>query len=276
MNLLKRRMYYKKLPADSGIGMPAAFAPSRPPIPSEEFDQAELLAIEKEAIGLFLSAHPLKEVREALYAKVDRRLSELPTCKDGDWVTAGGIITQCKKIRTKSGDPMMFATLDDLEASVEILVFGNALSEYEGALGVDEVVPWQAERCIVVWTGPRGDKALGRWRSTAREAGKQSRRARHPVVGPWVSTEQLLDRVAGTRTLLLHEAATAPLASVPLPSAGDLLLVVGPEGGITERELAALTAAGGMPVRLGSSVVRTSTAGAAAVAVVSARTDRWA
>jgi len=143
-------------------------------------------------------------------------------------------------------------------------------------LGVDEILPWQAERCVVVWTGLRGEKALGRWRSTAREAGKQSRRARHPVVSPWVGTDELLARMSSTPTLLLHEAASAPLAAVPLPAEGDLLLVVGPEGGITDRELAALTAAGGVPVRLGTSVVRTSTAGAAAVAVVSARTSRWA
>ena len=153
---------------------------------------------------------------------------------------------------------------------------GELAVELATELGVDEVVPWQAERCIVVWTGPRGDKALGRWRSTAREAGKQSRRARHPVVGSPVGTDELLVRVAATPTLLLHESASQPLASVELPAAGDLLLVVGPEGGITDRELAALTGAGGVPVRLGSSVVRTSTAGAAAVAVVSARTDRWA
>ena len=110
---------------------------------------------------------------------------------------------------------------------------------------------------------------------TAREAGKQSRRARHPVVGPWVSTEELLARVATTPTLLLHEGAETALAAVALPAAGDLLLVVGPEGGLTDREVRALTAAGGVPVRLGSSVVRTSTAGAAAIAVVSARTPRW-
>ncbi|MDQ5807542.1 MAG: DNA polymerase III subunit alpha, partial [Actinomycetota bacterium] len=124
---------------DSGAA--AAFAaPSHPPIPSDEFDQPELLAAEKEAIGVFISAHPLKQVREALRVKVDASLTELASYKDGDWVTAGGIITQAKKIRTKKGDPMMFATLDDLEGAVEILVFGNALSEYEGALGVDEVV----------------------------------------------------------------------------------------------------------------------------------------
>ena len=115
-------------------------APQHPPIPPEEFEQAELLAIEKEAIGLFISAHPLKEVREALRAAVDAPLASLPDRKDGDWVTAGGIITQAKKIRTKKGDPMMFATLDDLEGSIEVLIFGKALAEYEGALGVDEVV----------------------------------------------------------------------------------------------------------------------------------------
>jgi DNA polymerase III subunit alpha len=124
---------------DMGDASPA-FTTSHPPIPPEEFDQPELLAAEKESIGVFISAHPLKQVREALRVKVDATLTELQGYKDGEWVTAGGIITQAKKIRTKKGDPMMFATLDDLEGCVEILVFGNALSEYEGALGVDEVV----------------------------------------------------------------------------------------------------------------------------------------
>ena len=108
--------------------------------PGEEFEQSELLAIEKEAIGLFISAHPLKEVREALQATVDAPLSELAERRDGDWVTAGGIITQAKKIRTKKGDDMMFATIDDLEGSIECLIFAKALQEYGGALGVDEVV----------------------------------------------------------------------------------------------------------------------------------------
>ncbi|HEX8121071.1 MAG TPA: DNA polymerase III subunit alpha [Solirubrobacteraceae bacterium] len=124
-----------------GSGAAAAFAaPSHPPIPPDEFDQPELLAAEKEAIGVFISAHPLKQVREALRVKVDASLAELSNYKDGDWVTAGGIITQAKKIRTKKGDQMMFATLDDLEGALEILLFANALEQYEGALGVDEVV----------------------------------------------------------------------------------------------------------------------------------------
>jgi DNA polymerase-3 subunit alpha len=123
-------------------------APSHPPIPTEEFDQSTLLAMEKEAIGLFLSAHPLKEVREALHEQVDCDLKTMSAKKpggewvrkDGEWVKVGGIITEAKRIRTRKGDHMMFATLDDLEGSIEILVFGNALAAYEGVLGVDEIV----------------------------------------------------------------------------------------------------------------------------------------
>jgi DNA polymerase III subunit alpha len=114
--------------------------PVHPPISSEEFEQAELLAVEKEAIGLFISAHPLKPLREALRARTDCPLAALAERRDKDWVTVGGIIVEAKRIRTRNGDPMMFATLDDLAGSVEMLVFGKALAEYESALAVDEVV----------------------------------------------------------------------------------------------------------------------------------------
>ena len=118
-----------------------AFArPSHPPIPAEEFDQARLLAVEKEAIGLFVSAHPLKPLREILRVRTDCPLAELSDRRDKDWVTVGGIIVESKRIRTRAGDPMMFATLDDLGGAVEVLVFGKALSEHEAALAVDQVV----------------------------------------------------------------------------------------------------------------------------------------
>jgi DNA polymerase-3 subunit alpha len=110
------------------------------PIPTEEFDQAELLAAEKEAIGLFVSAHPLKPVREALRARADCALEKLAARRDKEWVTVGGIVTESKRIRTRNGDHMMFATLDDLEGSVEMLVFGKALAEHEAVLAVDQVV----------------------------------------------------------------------------------------------------------------------------------------
>ena len=114
--------------------------PSHAPIPAVEFDRAELLAAEKESIGLFISAHPLKEVRAALRARVDCPLSDLADRRDGDWVLVGGMITETKKIRTKKGDPMMFATLDDLEGSVELLVFGNALAAAGEVLAPDSIV----------------------------------------------------------------------------------------------------------------------------------------
>jgi DNA polymerase-3 subunit alpha len=114
--------------------------PVHPPIPTQEFEQAELLAAEKEAIGLFVSAHPLKPLRDALRARVDCSLAALADRRDKDFVTVGGIITEAKKIRTRNGDHMMFATLDDLAGSVEILVFGKALAEHETALTVDEIV----------------------------------------------------------------------------------------------------------------------------------------
>jgi DNA polymerase-3 subunit alpha len=114
--------------------------PVHPPISGDEYDQAELLAVEKESIGLFISAHPLKPLREALRRRVDCPLAALAERRDKDWVTVGGIIVEAKKIRTRNGDHMMFATLDDLAGSVEMLVFGKALAEHELALAVDEVV----------------------------------------------------------------------------------------------------------------------------------------
>jgi DNA polymerase-3 subunit alpha len=123
--------------AGSGAGISA---PVHLPIPTEEFDQAQLLAAEKEAIGLFVSAHPLKPLRDVLRARVDCPLSALAERRDKESVRVGGIIVEAKRIRTRNGDPMMFATLDDLSGSVEVLVFGGALAEHEAALAVDEVV----------------------------------------------------------------------------------------------------------------------------------------
>jgi DNA polymerase-3 subunit alpha len=125
--------------APDGAAGAAAHA-IRPPIPSDEADQAELLAMEKEAIGLFISTHPLKPLREALRARVDCGLGALAGRREKEWVTVGGIITQTKRIRTRNGEPMMFATLADLEDSVEMLLFGKALAEHEATLVVDEIV----------------------------------------------------------------------------------------------------------------------------------------
>jgi len=110
------------------------------PVPRLEDKREDLNAWEKETLGLFLSSHPLKEVRPALRARVDRTLAELSESKDGEWVTVGGMIAECKRIRTRKGDPMMFATLDDLEGQVEMLVFNSAYAQNEEKVDVDKIV----------------------------------------------------------------------------------------------------------------------------------------
>lgn len=131
--------------------------------------------------------------------------------------------------------------------------------------GVDEIVPWTAERSLGRWRE-------GRWEATAREAAKQSHRPWLPTIAPLASTVD----VTGRAGFVLHGAAPARLSTVDLPAAAaEIVVVVGPEGGIAEDELAAFVAAGAVPVRLGPTVLRTSTAGVAALAVLSARLGRW-
>lgn len=145
-------------------------------------------------------------------------------------------------------------------------------------IGVDEIVPWAASRSVAQWRGDRGDRAREKWVSTAREAAKQARRPWLPVVSgnPDASTKRVGARLAeAAAAFVLHEEATDRLTAAKLPDAGEIVLVVGPEGGISDQELGAFVAAGAQPVRLGDSVLRTSTAGMAALAVLSARLDRW-
>ncbi len=129
------------LDGDGGsAGAPSAMTPTHAPIPQMEFDRSELLAAEKESLGLFISAHPLKDFRAALSARVDCSLSAVSDRRDGEWVTVGGMIAQARKIRTKKGDPMMFATLDDLDGTVELVIFGKALASSEEAASADAIV----------------------------------------------------------------------------------------------------------------------------------------
>ncbi|HEY2281876.1 MAG TPA: 16S rRNA (uracil(1498)-N(3))-methyltransferase [Streptosporangiaceae bacterium] len=144
-------------------------------------------------------------------------------------------------------------------------------------VGVDVIVPWAAERCVARWpAGDRAAKALARWRSAAREAAKQARRSRIPDVTGLASTADVVARItAAAAAVVLEPGADAALSRLDLPGHGDVVLVVGPEGGISPGELAAFTGAGAHPARLGESVLRTSTAGAAAAAVLMSRTGRW-
>lgn len=155
---------------------------------------------------------------------------------------------------------------------------GELAVELATEAGVDEVLPWRASRCVAQWdSGPRGARALQRWRSTAREAAKQARRAWVPRVGDPLDTAELAKRAAAAAgSLVLHEGADTALATTALPGDGELVLVVGPEGGITEAELAELTAAGAVSVRLGPDVLRASTAAVVALGALGVLTERWA
>jgi 16S rRNA (uracil1498-N3)-methyltransferase len=140
-------------------------------------------------------------------------------------------------------------------------------------VGVDTVVPWAAARSIARW---RDERPVHRWRATARESAKQSRRAWVPEITPPQRTAGVAARIGGAAAAyVLHEEAVDRLAAVSPPTAGEIVLVVGPEGGVDESELAVFTAAGAVPVRLGRTVLRTSTAGAAALAVLAVRLGRW-
>ena len=145
--------------------------------------------------------------------------------------------------------------------------------------GADSFVAWQSSRCVARWDGKaRVDKGLRRWRAVAKSAARQSRRAYIPEISGVVSTKELVESVRdieSTPVLVLHESATQPIAEVPLADAEALLLLVGPEGGIDDEELAALSGAGATVVRLGPTVLRTSTAAAVALGALGVLTGRW-
>jgi 16S rRNA (uracil1498-N3)-methyltransferase len=153
---------------------------------------------------------------------------------------------------------------------------GELAVELMTEIGVDAVIPWAAERSITKWHAERGDKALARWRATAREAAKQSRRAWLPEITDLATTATLAKRVSAAACAIVLEAdASTRLHALPLPTVGEILLLVGPEGGISPAERDALQKAGAMEARLGPTVLRTSTAGAAAAAILLSRAGRW-
>jgi 16S rRNA (uracil1498-N3)-methyltransferase len=147
--------------------------------------------------------------------------------------------------------------------------------------GADAFVAWQASRCVARWDGPgRVDKGLRRWTAVARSAARQSRRAHIPSVTGPVSAAELVKRIrddvtAGAVALALHESAVTRLTELPVGQADSLVLIVGPEGGIADDEIAALAEAGATAVRLGPTVLRTSSAAAVALGALGALTRRW-
>jgi 16S rRNA (uracil1498-N3)-methyltransferase len=147
--------------------------------------------------------------------------------------------------------------------------------------GADAFVAWQAARCVARWDGVKAEKGLRRWRAVARAAARQSRRPHIPSVTGVVSTGELVNEVratvaAGATVLVLHESAVEPLTKEAVAQSRSLMLVIGPEGGVTDEEIAALSEAGAEVVRLGPAVLRTSTAAAVALGALGVLTGRWA
>jgi 16S rRNA (uracil1498-N3)-methyltransferase len=153
---------------------------------------------------------------------------------------------------------------------------GELAVEMLTEIDVDRIVPWAAARSVAVWRGERAAKSLAKWRATARAASKQARRSWLPEVSALASTDDVVALLGeADLALVLHEAAQVPLAALRPEDADSLVVVVGPEGGLSDEELQVFSAAGAEVVRLGSSVLRTSTAGVVAVSALLARTRRW-
>jgi 16S rRNA (uracil1498-N3)-methyltransferase len=151
---------------------------------------------------------------------------------------------------------------------------GELAVEMLTEIGVDRIVPWAASRSVAVWRGERATKSLAKWRAAARAATKQARRVWLPEVTGLATTDDVVGLIEEAElAVVLHEDATVPLAELSLEAVTSVLVVVGPEGGLTDEEIEAFGAAS--IVRLGNSVLRTSTAGVAAAAALLSRTERW-
>ena len=220
---------------------------------------------------------------EAHHAVAVRRLrvGEQVVLTDGLGRSATGTVASTgKRVLVVTVETVTLADTLDPEVTVVQAIpkgdRGELAVEVLTEVGVSMIVPWAASRSVAVWKGERAEKSLAKWRATAREAAKQARRSWFPNVAPLASTEEIVSLVSSADlAVVLHEAATTSMATVDLPSTGSLLVIVGPEGGLSEDEVAAFVAAGAVSVRLGAEVLRTSTAGVAAVAALLSRTPRW-
>jgi 16S rRNA (uracil1498-N3)-methyltransferase len=205
-----------------------------------------------------------------------------------DVVDGAGMIAECEVAGTGSGTLELTVLARRVEPPPQprICVIqalpkgerGELAVETMTEVGVDVIVPWAAERCVAVWApaGGKAERGAARWRRTAQEASKQSRRARFPEVTPLAGTVGAIARIrAAACAVVLDPAAGLSLGALPLPAAGEIVLVVGPEGGLSPAETEAFTGAGAVATHLGPTVLRSSTAGTAAAAVLLSRCGRW-
>lgn len=233
--------------------------------------------------GVAVGSPVTVEGDEAHHAVAVRRLrvGERVVLTDGRGTAVTGEVTGTgKRVFTLTASSVDFVPAPEPAVTVVQALpkgdRGELAVEVLTEVGVARIVPWAATRSVAVWKGERAAKSHARWQATAREAAKQARRPWHPVVERLASTEAVVPLLAeAALAVVLHEEASVPLASLEVPSTGGLAVVVGPEGGLTGEEVAAFEAAGATAVRLGDEVLRTSTAGLAAVAALLARTSRW-
>jgi len=220
---------------------------------------------------------------EAHHAVAVRRLAvgERVVLTDGAGTSVTGEITSTGK-RVFSVEVASVRVIERAEPTFTVVQAlakgerGELAVEMLTEIGTDVIVPWGASRSVAVWRGDRAPKSLAKWRSTAREAAKQARRSWFPEVTEPATTDDVVALLSGADlAVVLHEDASLPLAALEVPNRGSIVVVVGPEGGLSPEELAAFEAAGLRAVRLGDEVLRTSTAGLAAVASLLSRTSRW-
>jgi 16S rRNA (uracil1498-N3)-methyltransferase len=218
---------------------------------------------------------------EGRHAVVVRRirLGEMIMIGNGRGLGVRGVVVDIR------GSDLIVEVVNHLKATTESRRFVAAQALAKGdrselavemltEMGVDEIVPWQASRSIVRWSPDRTARSLAKWRSTAREAAKQSRRLHVPQVSDPATARQLAHRVADADlALMLHEEAKQLLAEVDLPAAGTVLIIIGPEGGISAAEQDELIAAGAQSVSISDAVLRTSTAGVVALAGLKLRRE---
>jgi len=219
---------------------------------------------------------------EAHHAATVRRVREGEQITLGDgrgaWLTA-----ECESVAPHEVAVRVIAR-DDLPAPTSRIVLVQALAKGDRGelavqaateLGVDEIIPWQAARSVSRWEGAKKTKGRARWQAIAREAAKQAHRAWIPEVAEVATTRQLLTRAEASRLVVLEPSGAERLSAVDLAGEGEIVLIVGPEGGIAPEELTTFADAGAVIAVLGDTVLRTSTAGPAAMAVVSTRLGRW-
>ncbi len=194
----------------------------------------------------------------------------------GNWVS--GTITEVNKKSLKidvaqrgsaqAGKPELIVVQavtksDRTKEMLELLTVG----------GADQIIPWQAERCISKWQKDSAQK----WESAIKEAAKQSRRVKLPVLGDEVTTNQLIKLFQpADKVVILHESASIGISQLNLSNEfARIIIIIGPEGGISDAEISQLEVAGAVTARMGELVLRSAHAGFAALSAIQSSIGRW-